>query len=216
VDLPEPVLTARGLSQAFGRRVLFRDLELDVGAGDVLAVTGPNGSGKSTLLQILAGLREATAGTVTLHHGEHAIAPQERPLQVGFVAPYLNVYDEFTARENLDFLARVRRMRLPEGHIDELLDHLGLEGRADDLVRTFSSGMKQRVRFASALLPSPSVLFLDEPGSNLDVAGRTLVEELVSRQLSRGGAVVLATNNDEEAALCDRVLLLGDGDARVA
>lgn len=210
MSLAAPHLSATGLSKQFGRRVLFRDLALRLEGGDTLAITGANGSGKSTLLQVLAGLQAPSAGTVRLALGEHEVEREDQPLHMGFVAPYLNVYDEFTARENLAFIAQARRQRGAEERISALLARVGLGGREDDFVRTFSSGMRQRVRFAAALLAEPSVLLLDEPGSNLDAPGRALVEDLVHSQRQRGGIVVIATNAEHEAALCAARLALGD------
>lgn len=211
VSLPPPFLEVQGLSKQFGRRVLFRGLDVTVGSGEALAITGPNGSGKSTLLMVLAGLLSPSAGAVRLRLGASAVGDDERALRVGFVAPYLNVYDELSARENLLFLGRARRLPQAELRIAELLRAVGLEGRGDDLLKTYSSGMRQRVVLAAALLPRPSLLLLDEPGSSLDVAGRELVDLLVRQQLDAGGAVVLATNSEAEARLCERRVELGGG-----
>jgi heme exporter protein A len=202
-------LLAEGLRQRFGRRELFRDLALAVGPGEALAVTGANGAGKSTLLQILAGLRTPTAGRVHLQVNGAAIPHEARPLAVGFVAPYLQVYDDLTAEENLAFLAQARRLSGGEDRVRGVLARVGLAGREGDRLKTFSSGMRQRVRFATALLAEPSVLLLDEPGSNLDAEGRALVERVVREQREAGGLVVLATNAEEEAALCERRVEIG-------
>jgi heme exporter protein A len=202
-------LHAEGLRQRFGRRELFRDLGLSVGPGEALAVTGANGAGKSTLLQILAGLRTPTAGRVGLRVGGAEVAPEARPLAVGFVAPYLQVYDDLTAGENLAFLARARRLAGGEDLVRGALARVGLAGREGDRLKTFSSGMRQRVRFATALLAEPSVLLLDEPGSNLDAEGRALVERVVREHREAGGLVVLATNAEDEAALCERRVEIG-------
>jgi heme exporter protein A len=204
VPLPPPHLTADGLTQRFGRRELFRNLDLEVGAGEALALTGPNGAGKSTLLSILAGLLTPTAGEVRLRIGQRDVAAEQRPLEIGFVAPYLHLYDDFSAEENLDFIARARRLPDPYHRIEQVLMRVGLAGRGADAVKTYSSGMRQRLRFAAALLPEPSILFLDEPGSNLDATGRALVAEVVAAHCDFGGAVVLATNVEEEAGLCSR------------
>lgn len=205
---PAPRLSAAGLAKRFGRRVLFRDLGFDLGPGDGLAVRGTNGAGKSTLLQIVAGVQAPTAGSVRLLLGEEEVEPEARPLQVGFVAPYLHLYDAFTARENLAFIAQARRLR-PNGTLDALLGRVGLGGRGDDFVRTYSSGMLQRLRLAAALLPSPSVLLLDEPTSNLDAAGRAVVEAIASEHRAAGGILVVATNVEHEAALCERTIEIG-------
>lgn len=197
------------LSKRYGRRRLFRRMSFTLDGGETLAVTGPNGSGKSTLLKILAGVTAPTKGMVDLHNGA-PVAPAERPFFTGLVAPYLNVYDGLSARENLAFIARVRRQAGAEARIAEVLEQVGLAPRADDLVATFSSGMKQRVKLAAAVLADPVLLLLDEPTTNLDEPGRALVAQVVDRHRAAGRLLVLATNDSAEAALCTRSLNLLD------
>lgn len=199
-------LIADDVWMRFGQRVLFRRLALQVESGETLAVTGSNGSGKSTLLRILAGVLEPRRGRVVLEVEGQAVAAEARPLRAGMVAPYLNVYDGFTARENLAFLARARRLSQAPARIEDVLNLVGLLPRADDFVSTFSSGMRQRVKLCAALLAQPPLLLLDEPSSNLDVAGRETVRQVIGRQRERGGLVVLATNDEREVAWCDHTL----------
>ncbi len=202
-----PRLEASGLGHRFGRRVLFRDLGFALEPGDSLAITGSNGAGKSTLLQIVAGVRTPTAGTVRLWLGEAEVA--DRPRHVGFVAPYLHLYDAFSARENLTFLARARRLPEAEARIATVLDAAGLGRRGDDRVGAYSSGMTQRVRFATALLAEPPLLLLDEPTATLDAPGRAFVKETARAHCADGGILVIATNLDHEAALCERMIEVG-------
>jgi heme exporter protein A len=198
-------LSADALTMRFGRRVLFRALSFTAVAGEPLAVVGANGSGKSTLLKLLAGVLTPAAGAVSLHLDGRAVTAEERPRCVGFVAPYLQLYDPFSARENLRFLAAARRLPGAPARIAEALDRVGLAARADDRLATYSTGMRQRLRLAAALLHAPPVLLLDEPSSTLDAAGRALVADLVA---TADGVVVVATNDDEEAALCPRTVSL--------
>ena len=188
----------------YGRRRLFEALTLAVAPGAPLAVVGATGSGKSTLLLVLAGVVAPTAGAVTLTLGGQAVPDAARPLAVGLVAPALHLYEPLTARENLSFLARARR--LPEASVEAALDRVGLLDRADEPLGTFSTGMRQRMRIAAAVLHRPPVLLLDEPGATLDEAGRALVAGLVAEP---GAVVVVATNDPAEAALCPRRLTLG-------
>lgn len=197
-------LCADDLGHRFGRRALFRHLSMEVEGGEAVAVTGRNGSGKSTLLRILAGVLAPVEGTVRLVRNGQAIPAEERPLHTGYVAPYLNVYEDFSARENLAFLARVRRLEQVDPRIDQALEVVGLAGRADDRVGTFSSGMRQRVKYAAALVTEPVLLLLDEPSTNLDAAGLAMVDRVMQHQRTAGGLLVVATNNAEEAARCDR------------
>ena len=190
--------------------MLFKDLSFQLGDGESIAVTGANGSGKSTLLRILAGVLTPSAGSVSLRIDGRDLPRELHPLNVGLVAPYLNVYDGFTPRENLAFIARARRLSEAKSRSDEVLDLVGLPGRADDLVSTFSSGMKQRVKFAAALLASPDLLLLDEPRANLDSAGVEMVNRIVRLQQDRGALLVVATNEPEEALSYDRTLRVED------
>lgn len=188
----------------YGRHRLFEALSFHVVPGAPLAVVGGNGSGKSTLLRILAGVLTPLAGTVTLDVADAAVAARDRPRRVGFVAPALELYTPLTARENLAFLARARR--LGEVDLDAALAAVGLGGRGEEPVATYSTGMRQRLRLAAATLHAPPVLLLDEPGATLDAGGRAVVASLVA-DTSR--IVVLATNDPAEAALCARTLTLG-------
>ncbi len=202
-------IVAEGVGKKFGRRVVFAGLNATFDAGEVVAVTGPNGSGKSTLIRILAGLLTPSFGRVTgISNGAEVLA-EAITTSTGFVAPYLNVYDSFSARENLEFIARARRVN-PSPRTDEVLVRVGLDARSDAPVSTYSSGMMQRVRLAAAVLHNPSVLMFDEPSSNLDAAGRGVVRELIADFRSDGKLIILATNDEDEAAACDRTICVAD------
>lgn len=196
-------LVATSLGMRYGRRVLFRRLSFETAGGQALAVTGANGSGKSTLLRILAGVLTPRKGEVALTVDGTSVAAADRPLRVGLVAPYLNVYDGFSARENLAFLARTRGLPDAAARIEAVLELVELADRADDLVATFSSGMKQRVKYAAALLAEPPLLLLDEPSANLDAAGVAMVERIMAHQRAAERLLVVATNVPDEAARCD-------------
>ena len=205
-----PTLRAEHVGHHFGRLVLFRDLSVSLRGGETLAVTGANGAGKSTLLRILGGVLTPRRGTVRLTVDGTVVPAEEHPLHAGLVAPAVGVYEDLTARETLRFLADARRLTGAEARIDGLLDRVGLSGRADDRVATYSSGMRQRVKYAAALLADPPFLLLDEPAANLDAAGREMVHSLVARQKQRGTVLVVATNRTEEADRYDRRLRIED------
>ncbi len=190
------------LSKRFGFRRLFEGLSFTITAGQTLAVTGPNGSGKSTLLRMLAGVLRPTRGEVRLQVGGRWIEADDRPFYVGLAAPYLQLYEGFTARENLAFLARARGLADGDRRVAYWLERIGLQAFADEPVAIFSSGMRQRLRLAAALLADPPLWLLDEPRSNLDEAGRRLVEALLEEAREKGRLVVLATNDVDEAATC--------------
>ncbi|MGB9723554.1 MAG: ABC transporter ATP-binding protein, partial [Chloroflexia bacterium] len=161
------------------------------------------------LLRIIAGLTRPTEGLVLFSRDGRLLSPEERRRQTGLVAVDVSLYGELTARENLSFFARLHGRRLTPEEGEEFLREVGLVGRGDDLVQTYSSGMRQRLKYACARLHRPALLLLDEPGANLDEAGRTLVEEVIAHQ-RRHGLVVLATNDPREVAYGDVVLRLGE------
>lgn len=203
-------LHAEGLAKRFGRRLLFTDLGLTLEGGSSLAVTGDNGSGKSTLLRILAGVLMPSFGHVELHINGTKLSAEDHPLSVGLVAPYMNVYDGFSPRENLRFVGKARSLSGMDASIEEVLELVSLEDRADDLVGTFSSGLKQRVKFAVALVSRPPLLLLDEPRVNLDAAGLEMVRRITSLQRKRNGLLVVATNDAQEAARQDDLVRIED------
>jgi heme exporter protein A len=197
-----------GVSKRFGRRRVFEGLTLRVGQGEGLVVTGPNGSGKSTLLLVIAGLLRPTRGQVLATQDGKPLRPDDRREWLGMVAPDLTLYPELTAWENLRFFQQVRGVKSGDADLRSLLERVGLKGRGDDRVGTFSSGMRQRLKYAFALAHSPRVLLLDEPTANLDVSGVSMVEEVIAEQRQRG-VLVLATNEPEEVRHGNRCVTLG-------
>jgi len=202
------VLEAHGLAKQYNGRLVFAGLNLTVAQGTCLVIAGPNGSGKSTLVRLLCGLTRPTAGEVTVTIGASSRPPRECRSFIGLVAPDLALYNELTALENLAFFAKVRGLHLDRSALEGLLARVGLAGRGHDLVATYSSGMKQRLKYAQALLHGPRLLFLDEPTTNLDEAGIQMVAEIVAEQKKRG-LLVLATNDPAEVPYGDQVLRLG-------
>jgi heme exporter protein A len=203
------VLKAEAISKTFNRRIVFRDISFALSPGDSLAVTGKNGSGKSTLVKILAGLLSPSSGAVIYEASGARLSQDEVRPSVGFVSPYLQYYEEFTAVEILDIIARIRSSGAPDtARRRSLMEQFNLWERRDDVVRTYSSGMKQRLKYVVALEHSPSVLLLDEPTSNLDEDGMIAVRNVVA-EYGKSGVLVVATNDAAEAAWCARQLKVG-------
>jgi len=185
------------LSKEFNRSVIFQDISFSLSSPASLSITGKNGAGKSTLSKILAGVLSATHGSIAYTDHRKQIGIEEFKTHIGFVSPYLNLYDEFTALENLQFLSRIRPGVHQNGErIKELLTFVGLWKRRDDVVATFSSGMKQRLKYAFALLHIPAVLILDEPTSNLDAEGIEVIKQVILEQKKKN-ILIIATNNDD-------------------
>jgi heme exporter protein A len=196
-------LAASGVAHRYGARIALEPLSFDLAAPGIVAVTGANGAGKSTLLRIVAGLLRPARGTTALEVGGETVAPALRRIHVGLASPELAFYEELTAGENLAFAAETRGLTGPHAAVREALATVGLLARADDRVAALSSGMKQRLRLAFAILHRPALLLLDEPGSHLDEAGRE-VSERICREHARHGLVLLATNDPREMALASR------------
>ncbi len=189
--MPDPAdshatLRFEGLRRSFGRLRVLEGVSGGAASGELLLVSGPNGCGKSTLLRCLAGLMAPQKGTIECRIGGTALDVAERRLAVGFVSPDLELYPELTTLENLEFFARLRGVAAARGA--ELLDHLGLPH--DRAAAALSSGMRQRLRWAWAILHRPPILLLDEPLQNLDAPGRADVTRLLSEHLETGLAVV--------------------------
>jgi heme exporter protein A len=201
--MPGVTVEFRKLGKRFGNRTALAAVSGTVRPGEVLVVAGPNGAGKSTLLNLLAGVLRPSRGEVTHRLDENPV-PRGRWFEhLGVAAPDMAVYEELSALENLRFFARLRGRHPADGTLAELLERLGLPAREHArTVGTYSSGMKQRVKLAQAVLHDPEVLLLDEPSSNLDAAGHEAVAALVAR--SRGTtAVAVATNDPREMAWAD-------------
>lgn len=200
-------LAGSTLKKVFNRRVIFKDVSFTLRPGQSLLITGPNGSGKSTLVKIIAGVLTPTEGNVKVTWNDSTVI-QDLPPVIGLVSPYLQMYEEFSPRENLRFALAVRGMKSFLGDIQPLLERLQLGARIDDPVRTFSSGMKQRVKYAFSLIHRPAVLILDEPMANLDADGVGLVNTIVDQQRKQG-ILVVATNNAAELDRYDSRVHLG-------
>jgi len=201
-------LIVKDLAKRFGVRQLFSGLNFELTTGDSLAVIGPNGSGKSTLLLTLLGLQRPTKGSVAFAENDHALDDSTRRRHLAFVSPYLNLYDQLTAEENIKFFLSVSGGQATGKQINRTLSRVGLEGRGIDPVAEFSSGMKQRLKYALALLSQPAYLFLDEPTSNLDRDGKNVVVDLVE-QLRDDCVLIIATNEEEEYRLATEQCRLG-------
>jgi len=207
VDEP-PAIELRGLARYFGERTALRDVSVRVPAGATLAVLGRNGAGKSTLLRILAALLRPHAGDV-LVFGEplprRAFAVRGK---LGLLAHEPLLYRELTGRENLEYHARLHRVG--RERVEQVLQAVNMERRADEPVRLLSRGMVQRLAVCRSVLHEPQLLLLDEPRANLDPAASDLVEPLIGRA---SGCTRVLTSHDPRAALAeaDLVLALKDG-----
>ena len=183
--------------------MLFKDIDIARQTGESLCVTGPNGSGKSTLLKILAGLQGPTKGDVA-YSSVAEIARSEWLEHIGYTGPLVNSYEDLTAWENIRFALK----RGSETAADALIQKFDLSGHSDKKVKYYSSGMKQRLKIILATLNEPPVLILDEPGSNLDSAGKEILYGYLD-SIRKEKIIILATNDPAEEKLCGGVIRLG-------
>ncbi|GMU65330.1 MAG: hypothetical protein AMXMBFR36_16040 [Acidobacteriota bacterium] len=182
-------LAFSGVKRRFGRLAVLAGVDGEASSGGVLAVRGANGSGKSTLLRCLAGLLAADRGEIVAEENGASLDTVERRRRVGFLAPDLALYDELSVAENLELFARLRGVAPRAGMA--VVRRFGLpEGRP---WRALSSGMRQRLRWAFALLHEPRLLLLDEPFQNLDDDGERVARALLDEHLDRGGLAVAAS-----------------------
>lgn len=201
-------IIARNISKTFNRRQIFSDISFSTSAPGSIAITGKNGAGKSTLAKIIAGVLSSTSGEFLIELDGKKLDDESRKTHIGFVSPYLNLYDEFSAMENLFLLMRIRSTHDRMDHkIEPLLKRFSLWERRDDAIRAYSTGMKQRLKYVFALAHSPSVLILDEPTANLDNDGIKVVEYVVTEQ-KRSSILIVATNDSAEAAWCEKSIRL--------
>ena len=186
-------ILAEGLRQVFSRRTIFSGISFSVSGSGVVLIAGRNGSGKSTLVKIVCGVLTPTAGSARVE-SDDARDQFSRKALIGLVAPYLQLYEEFSAMENLRMSMRLRGYRSVDELSRGLLDRVALDANRQDPVHGFSSGMKQRLKYAMALVHRPSVLVLDEPMSNLDADGTAIVRSIMEEQRT-AGILVVATND---------------------
>lgn len=197
------------LVKYFGRRLIFDGINYSFESGHVYGISGPNGSGKSTLVKIIACLISPTKGKVKHTFAGKVVEEETLHNYLGFVSPYLFLYDEFTAEENLAHVSKVRGIKFNKERSDFLLSEFNLYERRNDLLRGFSSGMKQRLKFAFALLHEPQLLILDEPTSNLDSSGKEKVYEFIQSE-GKTKVVLVASNEETDLALCEKIVELKD------
>jgi ABC-2 type transport system ATP-binding protein len=197
-----PVLEVEGLSKAYGERAALREVSLEVGRGELLAILGPNGAGKTTLLSILAGISRSDSGRIDRSDGE-----------VGWVPQQAGLYRRLTVEENLRLFARMEGVEEVEAIVDGMLEQTGLAERRHDQVSSLSGGNQQRINIAIGLLGDPSVLLLDEPSSGLDPSQRVRLWEFVAGLAKGGTTVIYSTHQIEEAShYGDRLVVLADGE----
>lgn len=199
-------LSIQKLSKRFNQRTIFRNLTFSIDTGARFAVTGPNGSGKSTLIKILSGGTLPTAGEIRYEHSGRVISTEDIYRYVHFVAPYNTVIEELTLPELFTMHRRLGLLRQWESY-DAWMKQLDYPFPKGLQIRSFSSGMKQRVKLGLALLDDRPLVFLDEPGSNLDAHGKMWMYGLI-QAWPADRTLVIASNDQEEISWCSKHISL--------
>lgn len=207
------VITVEGLVKEFGNFRAVDEVSFEVKEGEIFGILGPNGAGKTTLVMILATLLKPTKGKASVAGYDIVREASNVRKKIGIVFQETTLDLELTARENLDFHARLYGMEKKEREkrIAEVLELVGLSDNADTVVKKFSGGMKRRLEIARGLIHSPEVLFLDEPTLGLDAITRRKIWDYIT-EARKDTTIVLNTNYiDEAERLCDRVAIMNRG-----
>jgi len=201
-------LQVQKASKRFHREWIFKNLDLELSAGDALAITGSNGSGKSTLLKCLSGAIPLTQGSIEYRLGTTPLPEESWFRSLAIATPYLELPEEFTLNEALSFHFQFKKP-LNQLTTQEILAILGFEKHQSKSISQFSSGMKQRVKLALAIFSEVPLLFLDEPTTNLDKQGVSWYLELL-QQYAQDRILVICSNEPREYDFCEKKISLED------
>ena len=190
-------ITTQELGKRFNRDWIFRNLTFNFTSGNTYAIVGPNGSGKSTLLHVLWGQVPATSGTVRYSQTNAEISVEQIHQHISIATPYMDLIDEFTLLEQLQFHFKLKKSR-DNMSIENMLDRMNLVHAKDKYLSNFSSGMRQRVKLALAFYTQADLVFLDEPGTNLDHRAFTWYLEGLHQLVTTGCTVLVASNEPAE------------------
>jgi ABC-type multidrug transport system ATPase subunit len=198
-----------GIAKTYGDAPALQPVSLTVERGERVALIGHNGSGKTTLLRILTGLLDASQGTATVCG--HAVGSLGARAAFSYVADQPTFYDDLTVWEHMEYVARLHGVSQWQQHAADLLGHLGLYDRADDMPNRFSRGLKQKAALALGFVRPFELLLVDEPFVGLDSAGKEALLELLARASDDGSTVVVATHELSFVHTVGRIVALRDG-----
>jgi ABC-2 type transport system ATP-binding protein len=206
-------IVTRGLRKSFGSLVAVESLDLRVARGEVFGLLGPNGSGKTTTIRMLTGLLEPTAGTAQVVGIDVGQTPELVRRRIGYMSQRFGLYDDLTARENLEFYAGLYGLTGEERkrRVAEQLEEYSLVEHARQLAGRLSGGWKQRLALACATTHAPELVFLDEPTAGVDPLARRRFWELIAQRAASGMTILVTTHYMDEAELCHRLAFLSRG-----
>ena len=203
-------ILVRGITHRYNGQTALDGISYEVLPGEIFGFLGPNGAGKTTMIRILTGQLRPTTGKAWVAGCDVVEEREQLKPRIGVVFEYQNLYTRLSGRDNLNFSTRL--YGIPKSKVDEVLAQVEMEERADEPVKKYSNGMKQRLMIARALLHQPEVLFLDEPTRGLDPGIARSIRLLIAGLAQSGMTIFLTTHYMEEAdQLCRRVAILNNG-----
>ena len=203
-------ITTTNLTKKFGDLIAVDGISFSVNSGEVFGFLGPNGAGKTTTIRILTGQLLPTSGQGTVAGFDIQTERDRIKPKIGVIFEYQNLYERLSARDNLNFMRQL--YGVDRSRVDSVLKLVGLGDRANEKLKKYSNGMKQRLLIARALLHEPEILFMDEPTLGLDPMIAHEIRQLISQLARDGRTIFLTTHYMEEAdRLCDRVAIINHG-----
>jgi ABC-type multidrug transport system ATPase subunit len=208
----EPIISVRGLTRTFNDFLALRGVDIDISAGERVAVLGPNGAGKTTLLKVLSSAITSSSGEVTIKSNRLKDKNPEVRRYIGVVSHQTFLYQELTAYENFTFYCRMYDVKDRERRIKEIVNKVGMTPRLHDRVSTLSRGMQQRLSIGRALLHRPEILFLDEPDTGLDWHSLTSLWDIINSEDGINRTIIFTTHNlNRGCMLSNRVIIMNRG-----
>lgn len=208
------MIEVQNLSKKFEEINAVKNISFSIKEGEIFGFLGPNGAGKTTTLNMLSGLLQSDEGSIQLNGFDIKKDPILCKKSIGVIPQEIALYDEFSAYDNLMFWGKLYNVptKTLKKNIYNILKLIGLEDRKDDLIKTYSGGMKRRINIASALLHEPKILFMDEPTVGVDPQSRNRIFEIVETLNQQGMTIIYTTHYMEEAErLCNRIAIIDNG-----
>jgi ABC-2 type transport system ATP-binding protein len=209
------MLELRAVRKLYGKFAAVRGLDLTVRRGEIFGFLGPNGAGKTTTIRIVAGVLQPTSGKVLVGGDDLSLTPELAKSRLGYIPDRPFLYEKLSGREFLRFVAGLwgRVGEAVEARIDRLLELFQLDPWKDELIESYSHGMRQKILISSALIHQPELIVVDEPMVGLDPRSARLLKDLFRAFVAQGGTVFLSTHTLEVAeALCDRIAIIHEGE----
>lgn len=202
-------ITAQNISKKFNQRIIFSDINFEFSSGDIIGIFGANGSGKSTLIKIATGLLSPSSGSITLTYNGKKMERSDFSEYVSLSAPYLTLYDEFSAIELYEIICRISQIVMRKKEFSEWMDYFGLKKILNKPVYEYSTGMQQKLQLILAMINPQRLVFLDEPFANLDSNGCQLAINKIKSLQKEGYGFMIASNSPEDRQICSKIIEIG-------